>query len=72
MTQTLQASDLVSVEVAAGVWQGLSDIVARSVSPLDIQTTAQIVGQWQMALAAGQKAAIDAKTPALSTKESAE
>ncbi len=46
----------------AGAWQALAQIVARAVSPLDVQTTAEVVGTWQMALGRAEQE-FNAKPP---------
>ncbi len=57
----LQPTDTLAVTLPANVWQGLAQIVARAVSPLDVQTTATIVGEWQMALGRAEQDAINAQ-----------
>jgi hypothetical protein len=59
----LQPTDSLPVTLPVNVWQGLAQIVARAVSPLDVQTTAAIVSEWQMALGRAEQAAINAKAP---------
>lgn len=58
---TIKPDEKLSVELPAKIWQGLAMIVARAVSPLDVENTAVVVGEWQMGLARAEQAAINAK-----------
>lgn len=69
MPEPLKADDNISPTMKAGHWQGLIAIASASVSPLNVQDTSIIMGEFQMALARAERAAIDAKEAA--SKEAA-
>lgn len=57
----LKPDDKLSVELPARIWQGVALIVARAVSPLSVEETAVVVGEWQMALGRAEQAAVNAQ-----------